>query len=238
VSLRWLTISSVALIAAGLGLLAYYAAHRVDATLGHRSGIETFRAAKAAQLDAPEEATPDTHAETPSDTLASAAAEPPSVPNVETVAAPDMTLWSEKRIADYRRFAAESENAVPEGILRIRSINLELPVYDNTAEPALTRGAGWIEGTAPLGLDGNTGIAAHRDGYFRALKDVREGDEIEIESFWGTDRYRIVDVTIVDPSDVHVLHDDGRNLVTLVTCYPFYFVGDAPQRYIVQAERL
>jgi sortase A len=229
VSLRWLTVSSVALIAAGVGLLAYYAAHRVDATLGHRDGIESFHAAQAAQV-----ATTNDQATTDSSTIP----ESPSTPRPQSIDTPDMSLWSEKRIADYRRFAAASEDAVPEGILRIPSVDLELPVYDNTAEPALTRGAGWIEGTAPLGADGNTGIAAHRDGYFRALKDVARGDEIEIESFWGTDRYQIVDVTIVDPSDVHVLHDDGRNLVTLVTCYPFYFVGDAPQRYIVQAEKL
>ncbi|MEJ2256284.1 MAG: sortase [Woeseiaceae bacterium] len=210
VSLRWLTISSVLLIVTGIGLLGYFAAHRVDTTLGHRDGIDSFRAAQAAQPKLADEAT--ASATTAGDVqdiesipLAGAGAESEAAPDLESLASPDMSLWSEKRIADYRRFAAESANAVPEGILRIPSVELELHVFDNTAEPALTRGAGWIKGTAPLGADGNIGIAAHRDGYFRALKDVSAGDEIEIETLWSTDRYRIVNVTIVDPSDVHVL---------------------------------
>ena len=233
-SLRWLTISSVALVALGIALLGYYAANRVDARLGHRDGIEAFRAAQAAA--APTEAEPvaalEPPAPAPQETTLAADLD------IDSLAAPDKSLWSEKRIADYEKFAAEAADDIPEGILRIPSIDLELPVFDNTAEPALTRGAGWIEGTAPLGVDGNIGIAAHRDGYFRALKDVSKGDEVIVETLWGTDRYRIVDVIIVDPSDTHVLHEDGRSLVTLVTCYPFYHVGHAPQRYIVQAQKL
>lgn len=233
-SLRWLTFSSVALVALGIALLGYYATNRVDAKLGHRDGIEAFRAAQAAA--APTEAEPDALV----DPAPSAPVETttPATLDLESLGEPDKTLWSDKRIADYEKFATEAAGDIPEGILRIPSIDLELPVFDNSAEPALTRGAGWIEGTAPLGVDGNIGIAAHRDGYFRALKDVSKGDEVIVETLWGTDRYRIVDVIIVDPSDVHVLHDDGRSLVTLVTCYPFYHVGNAPQRYIVQAQKL
>jgi sortase A len=85
------------------------------------------------------------------------------------------------------------------------------------------------------GEDGNVGIAGHRDGFFRGLKDLRVGDSIELVTQTKTNTYIIDRLVIVDPSDVKVLARRPRTSVTLVTCYPFYFVGSAPQRYIVQA---
>jgi sortase A len=151
---------------------------------------------------------------------------------------PDMSDWSETRIAAYEAILhAEGAAEAPEGIMRIPAVDLELPVFAGAQERNLTRGAGRIPGTPPLGEIGNTGIAAHRDGYFRALKDVRLGDEILVETLRGRSRYEIVDLLIVDPTDVHVLDPTDVSALTLVTCYPFYFVGSAPQRYIVRAER-
>ena len=93
-------------------------------------------------------------------------------------------------------------------------------------------------GTPPLDAQGNTGIAAHRDGYFRVLKDVELGDVIEIETMSGVEQFRITDLLIVEPEDVYVLDPTTERSLTLVTCYPFYFVGSAPQRFIVRGTRL
>lgn len=78
------------------------------------------------------------------------------------------------------------------------------------------------------------GIAGHRDGFFRVLKDISVGDFIDIESLAGSRRYRVLETLIVDPADVYVLDPTQEPSVTLVTCYPFYFVGHAPQRFIVR----
>jgi sortase A len=147
----------------------------------------------------------------------------------------DMSTWSRERIARYR--AARQAAAIPQAVLRIPSLKLVVPVFEGTSDENLNRGAGRIEGTAHLGESGNVGIAAHRDGFFRVLKDVRVGDVLLLERLDATDRYRIVSTTIVDPSNVGVLAATQSNAVTLVTCYPFYFVGSAPQRFSVRAEK-
>jgi sortase A len=90
-------------------------------------------------------------------------------------------------------------------------------------------------GTAKPGSSGNIGIAAHRDGFFRSLKHIQEGDEIDLVTAGGKAAYMVDSIRIVNPEDVSVLRARGRPSLTLVTCYPFYFVGSAPNRYIVQA---
>jgi sortase A len=147
----------------------------------------------------------------------------------------DMSTWSRERITQYR--AALHSASVPEALLRIPSLHLVVPVFEGTSEENLNRGAGRIEGTAHLGEPGNVGIAAHRDGFFRALKDVRVGQSLTLQRLDGTDTYRIVATSIVEPSDVSVLAATDKHAITLVTCYPFYYVGPAPQRFIVRAEK-
>lgn len=147
------------------------------------------------------------------------------------VSAPDQSAWSESRIAAYH----EANSGTPLAVLRVPSAGIEVPVFADTSERNLNRGAGAIEGTAMPGSDGNAGIAAHRDGYFRGLKDVVLGDEIEVEHRSGMRRYRITDLAVVEPTDVSSLYPTDESVLTLVTCYPFYFVGSAPQRYIVRA---
>jgi len=120
-------------------------------------------------------------------------------------------------------------------VLRIARIQLEVPVGANTTEPVLLRGAGLIAGTAAPGSVGNVSIAAHRDTFFRGLKDVVIGDLIELEMLDRSDSYRVAALSVVKPTDVYVLADTGEAALTLVTCYPFYFVGNAPQRFIVRA---
>lgn len=144
----------------------------------------------------------------------------------------DQTLWSQERVSAYR----QSPKDAPEAVLRIPSIKLEVPVYGNTSELNLNRGAGHIEGTAQPEDSGNVGLAAHRDGFFRKLKDAALEEEIFLEHPGGTARYRITEIQIVSPEDSSVLRPTRVPSLTLVTCYPFYFVGNAPQRYIVRAE--
>jgi len=147
--------------------------------------------------------------------------------------APDQTTWSARRQADYRASLAETFDAPP-GVLEIPSLKLTVPIFTGTSELVLNRGVGWIEGTAMPGEDGNVGLAGHRDGYFRSLKDLKLGDAIEVQSAGRTMRYRVSSLEIVEPTDVSVLDPTDVPSITLVTCYPFYYVGSAPQRYIVK----
>jgi sortase A len=99
----------------------------------------------------------------------------------------------------------------------------------------LLSGAGLVEGTGLPGSNGNVAIAAHRDTFFRGLKDLALGDHIQLVMLDRTQTYIVTDLSVVEPTDVHVLDDTGEPVLTLVTCYPFYFVGNAPKRFIVRA---
>ncbi len=131
----------------------------------------------------------------------------------------------------------EHQARAPLAILRIPRIGLEVPVLEGTDAWTLNRGVGNIADTAKPGAQGNSGIAGHRDSHFRALKDVRPGDEIELETPEEIGIYRVERMWIVGPEDVSVLDPTPSDSVTLVTCYPFYFIGSAPERYIVRAVR-
>ena len=149
----------------------------------------------------------------------------------------DQALWAESRIAKYRESLSQAF-APPLAVLRVPKIGLEVPVLPGTDEVTLNRAVGTIAGTAVPGEVGNVGIAGHRDGFFRGLKDVVTGDRLELETLAGNQEYRVTSIRIVDPAAVEVLAPTLLPAVTLVTCYPFYFVGKAPQRYIVRAEAL
>ncbi len=99
----------------------------------------------------------------------------------------------------------------------------------------LKRAVGHIPGTALPGEDGNIVLAAHRDTYFRPLRNIQKGDEIALTTWSGAYRYRVESIQIVGPDDVRVLRPTSLPTLTLVTCYPFYFVGSAPKRFIVRA---
>ncbi len=153
-----------------------------------------------------------------------------------TNSAPDQTEWSASRMHAYAARADQSEPVpLASALLRITDVGLEVPVYADASERNLNRGAGLIAGTAAPDSDGNVGIAAHRDGYFRALEGVEVGDLVELETRSRRRQYRITELAIVEPTDISPLRETGVPAVTLVTCYPFYFVGSAPQRYIVRA---
>jgi sortase A len=123
----------------------------------------------------------------------------------------------------------------PLAVLRIPKIHLEVPVYNDTDDLTLNRGVGRILGTAQIGKEGNLGIAGHRDGFFRGLKDLATHDEIELVRIDKVDTYVVEKIQIVNPEDVSVLDPTRVPSLTLVTCFPFYYVGSAPQRFIVHA---
>lgn len=149
--------------------------------------------------------------------------------------ATDQSLWSAGRIAKYRQSLTASFGP-PLAVLRIPKIGLEVAVLSGIDELTLNRAVGTIPGTAAPGEPGNVGIAGHRDGFFRGLKDIAAGDLLELETLAGKQEYLVTSIRIVDPGAVEVLAPTPRPALTLVTCYPFYFVGNAPQRYIVRAE--
>lgn len=155
----------------------------------------------------------------------------------ELVAAkPNFGLWSSKRIKSYEKSLLAHFDPVI-AVLRIPKIHVDAPVLEGTEESTLNRGVGRIAGTGRVGDEGNMALAGHRDGFFRGLKDVGTGDTIEVITPRRTEIYIVDRVVIVDPGDVSVLEPRSYPSLTLVTCYPFYFVGSAPKRYIVQASR-
>ena len=119
-------------------------------------------------------------------------------------------------------------------VLRIPKLNLEVPVLDGTDAITLNRGVGRIRGTAFPGQRGNIAIAGHRDGFFRGLKDIHAGDEIELLTAQRTEVYVVDRTVIVDPDDVSVLESGAKPALTLVTCYPFHYIGRAPRRFVVE----
>jgi LPXTG-site transpeptidase (sortase) family protein len=149
--------------------------------------------------------------------------------------APDTTLWSESRVRQYRASAVVPHRALV-GVLRIARLDLRAPLYPDTSEVHLNRGVALIPAMSRPGEGGNLGIAGHRDGYFRALKDIRIGESIDVLTHERTYRYRITQVNIVDKLDTSPLQPTHDATITLVTCYPFYMVGEAPRRFIVRGE--
>lgn len=217
---RWIEAS---LWVTGLSLLAAYGAARAWSGYASHQGILAMREARAMHVAESSERHDDTSAFVASQTVTSHAA------------APDMTTWSTARRAAY--LDSVIDPSVPNAVLRIPSLGLEVPVYAGTSTATLNRGAGLIGGTALPGDDGgNIGIAAHRDGFFRPLQGIQSGADVYIDTVHSSRRYRVTDVRVVAPQNVAVLADTARPTVTLVTCYPFHFVGAAPQRFIVRAE--
>ena len=148
---------------------------------------------------------------------------------------PDTSLWSPNRIEAFHE-SQKVDKGLPIGLIRIPS-GLEIPIYEDSSDYNLDRGVGWIEGTDGFEVDGgNMGIAGHRDGFFRSLKDAQLGELIEVKTRNGNRTYRITDLAVVETTETSALADTYDTSLTLVTCYPFYFVGNAPQRFIVRAD--
>jgi sortase A len=200
------------LVVVGISLLALYAAAKLHEFILSRVVIRRFEERKPATLN-----------KIAKDNL-----------TVQPPAAPDFVSWSKQRIKQYEE-SFSKQLAPPLAVIRIGRIHVQAPVLEGTDDLMLNRGVGHIAGTARLGEGGNIGIAGHRDGFFRGLKDIKVGDRVELEGPDRTETYIVSRLEVVSPKDVSVLRSSGEPTLTLVTCYPFYYIGKAPQRFIVHA---
>jgi sortase A len=123
------------------------------------------------------------------------------------------------------------------GRIEIRRLGVSVVILEGTTSQTLLHGVGHIEGTALPGEPGNIGIAGHRDTYFRVLKDIRADDEIQIQTATGITRYKVDWIQITVPNDVGIVSHDAESALTLVSCYPFHYIGAAPERFVVHSHR-
>lgn len=135
---------------------------------------------------------------------------------------------------------AEAEEVDPSviGRIEIPRIGLSAVVSKGDDEAVLRRAVGWVTGTAGPGDGGNTALAGHRDTFFRPLQRVRVDDRIRLVMPDETLEYRVASTQVVEPDDISVLQSSGKEELTLITCYPFRFIGPAPDRFIVKATRV
>jgi sortase A len=207
-----------ALLSAGIALVVGVGAAHIDTYLSSRAALKAFT-----HLDGP----PGPIESEQNSTEPGSAQEP-------VFEEPDFSNWSEGRIRGYRSATSE-QPGVPLGVLEIPALSVVVPLLEGTDPLTLNRGVGRIQGTARPGEDGNIGVAGHRDSFFRRLKDIKTGDLIRLKQSRGLDTYAVERIVIVSPRDVGVLSKHGMPALTLVTCYPFYFIGSAPRRFVVTA---
>jgi len=218
----------VLLWVSGSLLLSIFAAHLALAEYHRIQGIESFN--EQISIDpidisvvAPIEAV---------EQVATARVQTPILEH--DVSTADQTLWSAGRIRSFAASLVEKPGDIL-AVFSIPRLDLEVPVYDGASDLHMDLGVARIEGTAMPGRGSNMGIAGHRDGFFRVLKDIRFGDELIVKTASGNRIYTVQQTMIVEPTVVNVLDDTDQEAITLVTCYPFYFVGHAPERFIVRA---
>lgn len=214
---KYVRVLEYALLCVGSLLLAIFVLAYIDRCVMSRVAVEQFEAKR-----------------TTSKNPTSIEVQPPDNSNATNAPkVPAMQSWSLSRIKAHHTTLEKSVETL--GVLRIPKIDLEVPVLNGTNQFALNRGVGRIEGTSFPGQHGNIGIAGHRDGFFRGLKELTRGDSLELDTAAGKKLYVVDNIRITGPANINVLRAHGGDSLTLVTCYPFYFVGLAPQRYVVEA---
>jgi len=124
------------------------------------------------------------------------------------------------------------------GRLSVPRLHLSAMVREGIGQNTLQLAVGHIPATALPGQAGNVGVAGHRDTFFRGLKDLRTGDEIQFATLSGDFKYEVESLIVVDPNNVGVLAPSSENVLTLVTCYPFSYIGTAPKRFVVRARQV
>ncbi len=210
--LGWLEAS---LFIGGVVLMAVFIQVRVSGELQRAEGVQAFLDAEHSQVQIQNHSS--------------------GTSSFAEIASPDTELWSEQRVIDYQK-SLQTGTDMPEAVLTIEKLGIQVPVYNGANDFNLDRGVARIKGTGTIDGQGNLGIAGHRDGFFRALKDIAVGDSIELQTTRGIVNYTVSSMEIVDPSNVSVLGPTTNSTITLVTCYPFYYVGHAPKLFIVKAE--
>jgi len=169
----------------------------------------------------------------------------------------DCYIWTQARAVLYQAYAErvfrnevrqarEAPAAVPPrmsrdeliGRLEIPRLGMRVMVREGDDEATLANAAGHLPSSALPGMPGNVAVAGHRDTFFRPLREVRVNDRIRFTTLRGTFAYRVESLRIVRPDDVSVLQASAEPVLTLVTCYPFRYVGSAPERFIVRARQI
>ena len=156
----------------------------------------------------------------------------------QPASSPLLPAQAEADRARAESFGIDGLAGSPLGRIEIGRIGLAAMILEGTDASTLHRAVGHIPGTPLPGQQGNVAIAGHRDTFFRGLRNIRKDDEITLTTLNGTCRYRVDSTQVVAPEDTEVLDDSGEAILTLVTCYPFYFVGSAPKRFVVRAHRI
>jgi sortase A len=215
--LRW---SPHFFVIAGILALSYVVVSLLDAKMFQAQEVRRFEQARQTQKErqALESVKPSTGHESP---------EPPLLP---------VRLSQSDRASPQGHETARG--GASWGRIEINSIGLSAMILEGVDSQTLRRGVGHIPGTANPGEPGNVALAGHRDTFFRALRNIRKDDEITLETLGGSYRYRVDSIQVVTPDDTEALNSSGEAILTLVTCYPFSFVGPAPKRYIVRAHKI
>ena len=136
------------------------------------------------------------------------------------------------------RRAPDSAEGSLVGRIDIPRLDLSAIVFEGTSDDTLARGVGHMRGTAGPGERGNLVLAGHRDTFFRELRNIRQGDEVNILGPEGEFAYQVESTAIVEPDQTEVLKPSDGATLTLITCYPFRYIGNAPQRFIVRATKV
>ena len=242
-------------IAAGLALLGLAAFHRLDGVLAQWTAREIEGSASSelseSSLSGDAPAPPEVTVEGPDDGKAPPAplvesdvasqAEPEVLPLVDTAALQD--LVAAPAAAESVSLARVVRAPPPDGLTPLRVViprlGMNLAVFEGVSEKALRRGPGHLPGTPCPGLssvEGNCVLTGHRDSFFRPLADARKGDLVELRSGRTSRRYRLVTRMVVRPDETQVAAPTSEERLTLVTCYPFRWIGSAPLRLAWQAE--
>jgi sortase A len=161
-----------------------------------------------------------------------------STRTIQQPASSPLPAQAEADRARAESFGIDGLAGSPLARIEISSIGLAAMIMEGIDGRTLRHAVGHIPGTPLPGQQGNVAIAGHRDTFFRGLRNIRKDDEITLTTLNGTYRYRVDSTRVVAPEHTEVLDDSGEAILTLVTCYPFYFVGSAPKRFIVHAHRV
>jgi len=153
-------------------------------------------------------------------------------------ASPGLPAQAEVDRARAESFGIDGLAGSPLGRIEISSIGLAAMIMEGVDGRTLRHAVGHIPGTPQPGQQGNVALAGHRDTFFRGLRNIHKDDEITLTTLHGSYRYRVDSTQVVEPKDTQVLGATADDFLTLVTCYPFYFVGPAPKRFIVRAHKI
>ena len=147
-----------------------------------------------------------------------------------------------REIEELSRTHRAAPASAPEGAvlgeIQVPRVGLVAVILEGTTASTLQRAVGHIPGTALPGQAGNVGLAGHRDTFFRPLRRILRGDEALVTTPGRSSVYRVEETRILNPDNVEVLRPTGTDTLTLITCYPFYFVGSSPKRFLVRAIRV